>query len=301
MDDKAKFIVILKWKVSRILLKIDRATLITTIVYSAGNFMKYQKTLLTLALVALTITCTQASAAPLSAGWTSIGNAGTMTSADGVVTMPAGFAEYNFVSTRNGVIGNTLVGVNGSTNGSTATSSIFSANAGDQLAFNFNFVTSDGSGKYTDYAWGSLLDSSNQLVATLFTARTTPNGNTVPGFDMATISSTLNPLSTVIIAGAPEWSALGSSSGTCYDVGCGYTGWIRATYAIALTGNYHLQFGVANVIDTKFQSGLAFAGTTIAGISIGPISTIPLPGAIWIMMSGLIGVLGLNRRKSSAA
>jgi hypothetical protein len=200
--------------------------------------MKLQKTLFILALVALTMTCTQASAAPLSSGWTSIGNAGTTTSADGVVTLPAGFAEYNFVSIRNEVIGNTLAGV---------------------------------------------------------------NGNTVPGFNMATTSSTLNPLSTPIIAGAPEWSALGSISETCYDASCGFTGWISATYATALTGNYHLQLGVANVIDTKYQSGLTFAGTTIAGISIGPISKIPLPGAIWIMMSGLIGVLGLNRRKSATA
>lgn len=30
------------------------------------------------------------------------------------------------------------------------------------------------------------------------------------------------------------------------------------------------------------------------------LATVPVPGAIWLMISGLIGVLGLNRRKSAA-
>lgn len=261
--------------------------------------MKHQKIFLVLAIIASTAISTQASASPLAAGWTSIGNAGSSTSSDGVVTMPVGFAGYNYVSTSGGVTGNTLPGIAGSTNGSTATSAIFSATTGDLLKFDFNYVTSDGAG-FSDYAWARLLDSSNIEVAMLFNARTTPTGNTVPGFGLGPITGTIIPASTPIIAGATTWSALGTSSGTCFDDGCGYTGWVSASYTMALTGNYHLQFGVANVGDTGYQSGLAFAGTTIAGVSIDPVvSAVPVPAAIWLFGSALAGFIGFNRRKSA--
>ncbi|HUX29311.1 MAG TPA: hypothetical protein VMV78_01650 [Thiobacillus sp.] len=62
--------------------------------------------------------------------------------------------------------------------------------SGDELEFNFNFATPDGAG-YADYGWARLLDSSSSVVAPLFTARTTPEGNSVPGFDMPVIDATI--------------------------------------------------------------------------------------------------------------
>ena len=113
------------------------------------------------------------------ATWTCVGTCGT-SGADGIVAIapPGTSTAYGWVSTLNGVMGEVLPGINGpgngggSTNGSTRTSSLFSANAGDALKFYFNYVTSDGA-TFADYAWAKLLDSINNQVAMLFTARTT--------------------------------------------------------------------------------------------------------------------------------
>ncbi|OGT06448.1 MAG: hypothetical protein A2143_04315 [Gallionellales bacterium RBG_16_57_15] len=74
------------------------------------------------------------------------------------------------------------------TNGSTARSPLFAASAGDELVFNFNFVTFDGA-DYVPITVGRLLDLSSSVVALLFTARTTPAGNSVPRFGMLIIDA----------------------------------------------------------------------------------------------------------------
>ena len=157
----------------------------------------------------------------------------------------------------------------GSTNGSRLQSNLFSATAGEALEFYFNYVSSDGSG-FADYAWARLLDSGGNEVALLFTARTTPAGNAVPGFGVPLPTATLTPSPVAIIPGGPVWSPLGSDSGACFNVGCGYTGWILSQYTIAAAGNYRLEFGTANWQDQLFESGLAFDGLTIGGVPIPP-------------------------------
>ena len=88
-----------------------------------------------------------ASAGPIPTGWTSVGNAGSGTP-NGVVTAPpVGGPGYQYVSTDNGG-----AGFGNETDGSTLTTSVFAAAAGDSLEFYFNYVTSDGSG-FADYAW----------------------------------------------------------------------------------------------------------------------------------------------------
>jgi hypothetical protein len=160
------------------------------------------------------------------------------------------------------------------------------------LNFYFNYVTSDGSG-FADYAWVQLLNSSGTPAALLFTARTAPSGSIVPGFSMPPPAATLDPSSVLIHDGAPTWSPLGPSSGTCFDAGCGYTGWIKSSFTITASGNYMLQAGVVNWNDEEFDSGLALDGVTVAGTPITPVtpSGVPEPASILLVSLGAAGLL----------
>ena len=91
--------------------------------------------------------------------------------------------------------------------------------------------------------------------------------------------------------GAPTWAPLGSYSDACFDLGCGYTGWVSSTYTIPTGGIYYLKVGVVNWSDPLFDSGLAVDGVTIAGV---PISSAPSPGAATPAPSSLVlTMLGL--------
>ena len=233
------------------------------------------------------------------AGWTCTGNCGTLGANGDVTTSPEG-GNYGYVSTNGGISGTTLSGVGG-TNGSKLSTSVFSANAGDSLQFYFNYITSDGS-QYADYGWAELLDSSLNDVAHLFTARTTPNGNSVPGFGMPAIEATISPSTVVIAAGASHWSPLGTDSGACYNgtaAGCGNTGWVQSTYTFAAAGNYILQFGTANYLDTAYDSGMAFDGITVGGKPIED-NTVPEPASLALLGIGLAGLGAVRRRKQAA-
>lgn len=222
---------------------------------------------------------------------TCIGNCGAL-GPNGVVTSPPiGGPDYSYVSTSGGVVGAGQILGSGGTNGSEFVTGVFSAAAGDALNFAFNYITSDGAG-FADYAFAELLTSGNAHVAYLFTARTTPSGDTSPGFALPANDSTLTPGSTPIVSGGPSWSPLGGYSGACYSAGCGYTGWITSNYTVGTSGNYVLRLGVTNYLDQIFDSGLAFAGVTIGGDPIPtPGSSVPEPSS-WAMMLAGFGALG---------
>lgn len=217
-----------------------------------------------------------------------VGNCGTLAPNGDVTAPPEGGPNYGYVSTAGGVAGVGQISGVGGTNGSEFISDVFGAEAGDPLAFYFNYITSDGS-QYTEYGFAELLTDTGSHVAYLFTARTTPSGNTSPGFNLPANSATLTPATTPIIGGGPDWSALGGYSGSCYGPGCGYTGWIKSVYDIGATGNYKVKFGVTNFLDQIYDSGMAYAGLTIAGEPIGGV--VPEPST-WAMM--LLGFFGLG-------
>jgi PEP-CTERM motif len=242
---------------------------------------------------------------------TCTGNCGTDT-ANGDVTNPPGFSSYFYVSTTGAPTGGgTLPSVFGatgvtSTNGSTYTTSAFTATAGEFVNFEFNYVTSDGSG-YPDYAWAALMSTTGGTDYLIFSAQTQPIGNTVPGQTLPAlaIGTSLSPSTSPIMAGSgstggPVWAELGTWSGDCYAAGCGLTGWIQSNFNGEAAGNYVLEFGVSNTNDEEFDSGLAFAGVEVGGVSI--TSTTPEPSSFGFLAAG-IGALALaaRLRKRTAA
>lgn len=241
-----------------------------------------------------------AAGAPIPPGYTCTGgDCGTL-GANGVVTLsPYGSSAYMYISTNGGSygVGRLPTGTLGSeTNGTLLKSPVFSANAGDLLAFHFNYVTSDGSG-YADYAWAAVADPVLTSVTYLVTARTKPDGSIIPGQGMPGVSGTLTPTSVPIIGGGPDWSPLGGSSGDCYGPGCGYTGWVLSEYTIPDAGNYILAFGTVNWSDTGWDSGLAIDGATIAGKPIdGGGVPVPEPATMLLIGSGLIGLVGFRKK-----
>ncbi|MCV2217394.1 NF038132 family protein [Thauera sp. Sel9] len=243
-------------------------------------------------LVAAATLCfsAMASAAPLASfdgglpgGWTGMGGYGT-SGEDGVVTASPNGGAYGWVSTNGGVNGTTLPG-GGSVGGSFVQTSVFSVNAGDRLSFDFNYITSDG-GRYADYAWVRLLSADLTQSTMLLTVRTTPDGNDLTGAQSQGSSNVS------IIGGAPVWSPLGADSGECFDIGCGYTGWLNMSFDIADAGDYILEFGVSGWRDMDYHSGLAFDGITVGGDS-----QVPEPASLALLGLGLAGLAWGRRRQ----
>jgi len=265
-------------------------------IYNPGSIMTLSSLIKAMALTVTAVVSQGAMAqqfnAGIPAGWTCAGNCGTSATVEaGSVVSPLG-SNYGWVSSFEGVDGvsrfpNAAVpggsaNTGGNTNGSMLTSTSFSAAAGEKLKFQFNYVTSDGN-TFADYAWARLLNANDGTqAAVIFTARTNQDvtADVVPGFGLPNPNTTLTAAKIIgvdpvsgdafdptngVNGRGPVWSPLGSSSETCFDAGCGFTGWVDTTFNVTSTGSYRLEFGVTNWDDTAWDSGMAFNNVTIGG------------------------------------
>lgn len=253
-----------------------------------------------------------------------IGACGTDGPNGDITAAPVGGGSYAYVTTSGGAGGGGYYpGAGGAaanasgvddlgdpTTGSTLISDQFTSGAGGSLSFYFNFVTSDGTTGFPDFAWAALEDGSGNVLETLFTAQTTPPpGNTVPDPNLPANSATLTPPTSGVNlgtggGGGPLWNELGSDSGSCYQgqtQGCGYTGWILSTYAITAGdvassgGTFQLAFGVQNANDNLYNTGLAIAGEEIDTTPIGN-GAVPEPSTI-LMLGGALLAMGFVARR----
>lgn len=233
---------------------------------------------------------------------TCLGSCGSDT-ANGNVPNPPGFSSYFYVTTTGAPTGGGTLpsifgpsGVN-STNGSTYTTSPFTTTAGELINFDFNYITSDGSG-FPDYGWAALVSTTGGTDYLIFSAQTQPTGNTVPGLTMPPLAagtSLVPPTSPIMLGtggGGPVWNNIGTYSGQCYAAGCGLTGWIQSNFNGEAAGSYVLEFGVSNANDTAYDSALAFAGVEAGGVTV---TNTPEPSSFGFLAAG-IGALALAAR-----
>lgn len=242
----------------------------------------------------------QSFAGGLTTDWTCFGHCGASGADGGIELAPAGGSQFAYVTTDGGHAGASPFALGHEYAGSWLRSSVFSAVAGDSLAYHFNYVTTDGN-EFADYAWARLVDAGNGATAAmLFSATTQPAGLLVPSSHLPAIDATLTPASADIGNPSTLWSPLGNDSGACWGQGCGSSGWVQSAFTFAAGGSYRLEFGVVNWGDNAFDSGLAFDGALLAANSNRDIAApVPEPQTWALMIAGLAAVLFMRSRKKA--
>jgi hypothetical protein len=86
-----------------------------------------------------------------------------------------------------------------------------------------------------------------------------------------------------IYSGATSWNLFSSNISAVGDYG--NSGWYTWTFTASTDGLYYLEYICANAVDNALPSQAFFDIP----------ATAPIPGALWLLGSGLLGLLGLRR------
>jgi hypothetical protein len=195
--------------------------------------------------------------------------------------------------------------------GDTALAALFAADgAGDEIVYSVQggYVTSTATGKQgkvagvANFATTSANPSTTGLGGTV--------GGSMPNF-AAILSNTISTLN-VNFAGAKSVEGTNPTTSGVWDVNAttgisfwaGFGGPTAVTYG---SGPQTLYSVTANVSSTAnvLENTLGTVNLTAAGLVFaasggsGPPPTVPLPPAVWLLGSGLLGLAGIARRKSA--
>jgi hypothetical protein len=184
-------------------------------------------------------------------GWISTGCI-PVTSCPAVATTPASYSSSGVQVTGSPVLGTPTVET-------TLTSPIFVLSNSGTISFDVNFITTDGTNGFADYAVVTLIPQGiDTSPVTLFVANTTCSECTaVPPVGLMGGAATLTP-PTASFTGATV--TFGSTTyGNVPKFGGGPGGpsaWIHVSYPVS-AASYQLRFLVAHVGDTSYPSALA--------------------------------------------
>jgi hypothetical protein len=194
-------------------------------------------------------------------GWISNGcSSAAGTTCPNVAATPASYGSLYLGPGTNGLPAGQGLGM--PTVETTLTSPSFVFSNSGTISFDVNFITTDGTYDFADYAVVTLIPSGDLAPSpvTLFVANTTCNTcAAVPPRGLTGGAATLNPTTasftgTTVTLGSPI-----TTYGNVAKFGGGNGGpsaWIHVSYPVS-AGSYRLQFLVAHVTDTGYPSALA--------------------------------------------
>lgn len=169
--------------------------------------------------------------------------------------------------------------------GNTNTSPLGVVSTGGTLATALNTIrTQNGS---TLSGWNVELTQATSLLNGLITASTTPTANSWLGTNNGTLAgNSFAPFGTTT-----DVSNLGGNTGQVATAGLGSVTLYSVSAANPSGGS---PGSVTPVLDVSLSTA---NGLTFSAISTAPV---PVPAAVWLLGSGLLGLAGVSRRKSTA-
>jgi uncharacterized repeat protein (TIGR01451 family) len=155
----------------------------------------------------------------------------------------------------------------------TLTSPSFVFSNSGTISFDVNFITTDGTYDFADYAVVTLIPSGDASPVTLFVANTTCDiCAAVPPVGLTGGAATLAPTTASFTGATVSFGSTTYGGALKYGGGLGGpSAWIHVSYPVS-AGSYQLQFLVAHVGDTSYPSALAIDNVQTPSLTL-PVST----------------------------